>query len=489
MPNRRGLLVAALAGGLLLVAPLPTLSPAGQAALATTAVAGVLWVTGALPLAVTAVLVPPVLVVTGAVPETGDAVTGFADPVLFLMLAGFVLARALQVHGVDRRFALRLLTTLGHGPKLLVLGLMLASATLSMLVSNTATAAMLAPVAVGLADQVTDRDPEDPPANVEVAMLLGVAYAASIGGVGSLVGTPPNAIVAGQLSSLLGAEVTFVEWFAIGLPAVVVTLPIAWLLLVTVTYPPRVDVAPAREHARRELDALPALDARGRRTVAIFALTVVLWVVGGLGFALSNALPADLAAFLFGGPDRDGALYFSVVGLFAVVALVATDAADWDDLLDIDWGTLLLIGGGISLANGLATTDAMRWLTATVLDPLTGLPLLALVLVVVLASILSGEVASNTAMAAILAPLFIGFGTTIGDATTGGFLAIAAAVASSFGFALPVATPPNAIAYGTGRVGRREMLRAGGVLDVVLGVLVAGVLYALLRLGVIEAVL
>jgi len=489
MVGRRGLLVASVIGFGVLLAPAGGLSSPGQAALATMAVVGTLWVTGALPLAVTALLVPPLLVVLGAVPRTGMAVTGFADPVLFLMLGGFALARALQQHGLDRRFALRVLAAGVGGPRTLVLAMMVITAFLSMLVSNTATAAMLAPVAVGLADQVTNRDADDPPANIEVAMLLGVAYAASIGGVGSLVGTPPNAIVVGQLDQLAGIEITFVEWFAIGLPTVLVTLPIAWLALVTVAYPPTADVGPARTMARRELETLPDLDGRGRRTLAVFGLTVALWLAGGLGFLVADVLPGGLYDLLYGGPGRDGALYFAVVGLLSIPALVATDAVDWDDLVDIDWSTLLLIGGGISLANGLAATDALRWLTTTLLDPLTGLQLGLLVVVVVFFSILAGEIASNTAIAAIFAPLLIGFGTLAGDASTGAFLAIAAAVATSFGFALPVATPPNAIAYGTGRVNRSQMLHAGGLLDLGLGLLVAGVLYGLLRLGVFTALL
>lgn len=489
MTGRRALLVAATVGITVLLVPVTGLSPAGQAALATTAIAGTLWVTGALPLPVTALLVPPLLVVLGAVPRASTAVSGFAEPVVFLMLAGFVLARALQLHGIDRRFALHLLVRLGHGPKLLVLAMMVSTALLSMFVSNTATAAMLAPIAVGLADQITARGPDEPPANIEVAMLLGVAYAASIGGVGSLVGTPPNAIVVGQLDQLAGLEVTFIEWFVVGLPVVIITLPVAWFLLVTVVYPPTADVGPAREHARQELASLPRFDARARRTIAIFALTVLLWLSGGLGFLLDGVLPTAVFEFLYGGEARDGALYFAVVGLLAIPTLVAADAADWDDLVDIDWGTLVLIGGGISLANGLAATDALVWLTTQILDPLLTTPLPVLVLVVVLTSILAGELASNTATAAILAPVLIGLGSVVGDAATGGFLAISAAVATSFGFALPVATPPNAIAYGTGRVNRAQMLRAGGLLDVALGLLVTVVLYGLLRTGVLETIL
>jgi sodium-dependent dicarboxylate transporter 2/3/5 len=368
-----------------------------------------------------------------------------------------------------------------------------------MIVSNTATTAMMIPIAVGLVGEVTDvrnADEGDEPSNFQLAALLGVAYAASLGGVGTLVGTPPNAIVVGQLRELVGYHVDFLDWLVVGLPMVAVTLPIAWVLLTFVVYPPRVtDVSGARESARRRLAAAGELDSPARRTVGIFVATAVCWLFGGLGFLVRPYLPARIYTTLFGGEGasvfgttgHQGVLYFVVVGLVAVVALVVTGAAAWDDLLDVDWGTLVLLGGGISLADALVATGATEWLATVTLGALGAAPLPLVVLVVVALVVVAGELASNTAMAAILAPLLVGVGPAYADAlgtsstTAAAFLALVGAVAASYGFALPVATPPNAIAFGAGYMDRGDMLRAGLPLDAVVILVATGALTLLIR--------
>ena len=494
----------------------PALSPAAGYALGVTVFAALLWLTGAVPLSLTALAIPVLLVAFGVAPTFGDAVTGFADPVIFLLLAGFVLAEALQLHGVDRRVAYHVLLRVGTSPRRLVLALMVATALLSMIVSNTATTAMMVPIAVGLVGEVievvsADADAEagtgtgtgtpatardESPSNFQLAALLGVAYAASLGGVGTIVGTPPNAIVVGQLRELLDYHVSFADWLLVGLPMVVVTLPVAWVLLTVVVYPPRVgDVSDARERARQSLAAAGGLDSRARRTVGIFALTAVLWLFGGLGFLVRPVLPPPVYTTLFGGDavsifgttGHQGLLYYVVVGLVAVVALVVTDAAEWDEVLDIDWATLVLLGGGISLADALVDTGATEWLASVTLGALGPVPLPLLVLAVVTLVVVVGELASNTAMAAILAPLLVGIGPayaeTLGTSapTAAAVLAIVGAVAASYGFALPVATPPNAIAYGAGYMDREDMLRAGLPLDAVVILLATATLTLLVR--------
>jgi len=503
----------AVVSALVVGAAAPTaLSPAAGYALGVTVFAALLWLTGAIPLSLTALAIPVLLVAFGVVPTFGDAVTGFADPVIFLLLAGFVLAEALQLHGVDRRVAYHVLLRVGTSPRRLVLALMVATALLSMIVSNTATTAMMVPIAVGLVSEVTDVVSADPdadetaespattrdetPSNFQLAALLGVAYAASLGGVGTIVGTPPNAIVVGQLRELLDYHVSFADWLLVGLPTVVVTLPVAWVLLTVVVYPPQVgDVSDARERARRSLAAVGEMDLRARRTVAIFVLTAVLWVLGGLGFLVRPVLPSPVYTTLFGGETvsvfgttgHQGLLYYVVVGLVAIVALVVTGAAEWDEVLDIDWSTLVLLGGGISLADALVATGATEWLASVTLGALGPVSLPVLVLAVVTLVVVVGELASNTAMAAILAPLLVGIGPayaeTLGTSgpTAAAFLAIVGAVAASYGFALPVATPPNAIAYGAGYMDREDMLRAGLPLDAVVILLATGVLTVLLR--------
>ncbi|WP_254829961.1 SLC13 family permease [Haloglomus salinum] len=497
------LAVALLVTGLVAVVPVEgPLTTAGQYALATMAFAAILWVTGAVPLPLTALCIPILLTAFGVYPSFGDAVAGFADPVIFLLLAGFVLAEALQAHGIDRRIAYRILIRFGTSSRGLVAGVMVATAVLSMVVSNTATVAMMVPIVLGIVDSVTDLTTAEEAgaggraSNLQVAMLLGVAYAASLGGVGTLIGTPPNAIVVGQLNELLGFEITFVEWLAIGLPMVVLLLPVAWVLLTYVVYPPEAyDVGAARERARTELRAMGSLSPAARRTVAIFAATAGLWLLGGFEFLFGDLLPPAVRVTLFGGTGgsvfgttgHEGLLFYVLVGVLAIPALVVSGAAEWDDLVDIDWGTLLLLGGGISLANALRDTAATRWMAGVTVEALAGTSVVVVLLAVVALTVLVGELASNTAMAAILAPLLINAGPAYAAAlgTTSELaavlLAVTGAIAASYGFALPVATPPNAIVFGAGYVERDHMLRAGVLLDAVVILLTTGAAYLLIR--------
>jgi len=486
-------LLAVVVAGAVALYPVAGLSLSGRYALATMAFAGTLWITGALPLAVTALLVPVSLVVLGVYPNFADAVAGFADPVVFLLLAGFALAAAMSARGLDRRVAFTILARTGRGPEGLVLGVMVVTALLSMVVSNTATTAMMVPIVLGLLGQVqADGAPATP--NLRASLLLGTAYAASLGGVGTLIGTPPNAIVVSQLRELAGVEITFVEWLAIGLPMVLVTLPLAWYLLTRVVYPPEdVDVSAAQRVASEQLDAAGSLDPRARRVVAVFGLTAGLWLLGGLGFLFESVLPGPWHVTVFGGAGESvlgtvghqGVLYFVLVGVLAIPALVLSSGADWEELVDVDWPTLLLFGGGISLANALADTDATRWLADATVGAFANAPVLVVLAAVVALTVLVGEVASNTAMAAVLAPILIvvgpryaaAFGVT--DTTAATVLALAGAIAASYGFALPVATPPNAIVYGAGGTTREQMLRAGVLMDVVM-ILVATAMVALL---------
>ena len=485
------------------LAPIEGLSLAGRYALATMAFAGSLWITGALPLALTALLVPVALVGLGVYDDFAPTVAGFADPVVFLLLAGFMLAEAMTARGLDRRVAYRVLAWLGGSPRRLVLGVMLTTAGLSMVVSNTATVAMMVPIVLGLLAQVggTPSDEGTDPTgagtpNLRAAMLLGTAYAASLGGVGTLIGTPPNAIVVSQLRELLGVEITFVDWLGIGLPMVLVTLPLAWYLLVGVVYPPEpIDVGAARSAAREAVREAGPLDRRERAVVAVFGLTAALWLAGGLEFFVRGVLAPGWHTLLFGGPGEtvlgtsghQGVLYFVLVGVLAIPLLVLSGGADWEELLDIDWGTLVLFGGGISLANALADTDATRWLADATFGAFAAAPVLVVILAIVALVVIVGEVASNTAMAAIIAPILVVVGPRyaaalgVTDPMAATVLAITGAIAASYGFALPVATPPNAIVYGAGAVTRAQMLRAGVLMDVVMILVASGLAWVLIR--------
>ncbi|ELY70225.1 anion transporter [Natrinema versiforme JCM 10478] len=502
-------------------APSPAgLSVTGQYAIATMFFAGFLWVTGALPLAVTALTIPVLLTGTGVYDSMDTALVGFADHIIFLFLAGFMLANAIQKYDIDRRIALYSIAKMGSSPRRLIFAIMVVTAVLSMWVSNTATAAMMTPIAVGVLTQVLDRDDlassaaeaqsadvsEEPAAdggvaestaaftNLQISMLLGTAYAASVGGVGTIIGTPPNAILVGQLNAILDYEIGFTDWFLVGFPVVVVTLPLVWFILTYVLYPPEVpDVGAARASAREQLAAEGDLDPRGKRVAIIFAATAGLWMLGGLGEFFEPYLSSAWMTTLFGGEGmtvfgvegHQGLLYYVMVGVAAVPALVLADTMEWEELVDIDWGTLLLFGGGISLANALADTGATEWIANTVFSGLVGAPIVLVIGAVVLLVIFLTEMTSNSATTSIIVPILISLGSvfsaTLGltDFSTALFLSVAGAIAASFAFALPVATPPNAIVFGSGYVEQRHMLRAGLVLNAIMTVVLTGLIWVL----------
>ncbi|MBX0324611.1 DASS family sodium-coupled anion symporter [Halomicroarcula sp. F13] len=479
------LVTAGVVTALVATAPTPTgLDPAAQYALATMALAAILWVTKALPLPVTALLIPVALTTFGIYDSMERALSGFADPLIFLFIAGFMLAKALQTHNIDRRLALTLINRMGRSPRLLILAIMLATAFMSMWVSNTATTAMMTPVALGVLAQVVGREsPEGEVSNMRVATLLGTAYAASVGGVGTLIGTPPNVVAVAFLDRLVGVEISFAQWLAVGLPIVAVTLPLTWYVLTFWLYPPEIDsVQGAQEQAATYLEEEGDLSPRGRRAAVIFAVTAGLWILGGLGFLFEGVLPDPWFVTLFGGEGESvfgltghrGILYFVVVGLLAIPALVLSDADDWENLVDIDWGTIVLFGGGISLADALAETEATNWLARSVFDAVVGAPLVLVVLAVVVFTVLVTELSSNTATTTILAPILIGLGSVLAGTLgvdpvpAAVFLTVTGAIAASFAFALPVATPPNAIVFGSGHLEQRDMIRAGVVLNVLM---------------------
>jgi sodium-dependent dicarboxylate transporter 2/3/5 len=405
---------------------------------------------------------------------------------------------------------------------------MLATAFLSMWVSNTATSAMMLPIALGVLAQVIGRDeiaaPDANPTediedvdgdsaasldgagatNFQRSLLLGTAYAASVGGVGTLIGTPPNAILAGQLNSILGYEISFADWLLIGMPVVIITLPLVWALLTMVLYPPRItDVTGAREQARQELEDEGALSPRGKRVAYIFAATAALWVIGGLGDGVQylmdqGILPLPQTWFntlygtsegmtVFGIRGHQGALYYVMVGMLAIPALVLSDTADWDDLVDIDWGTILLFGGGIALADALAATGATEWIADVVFTSLTGAPIVLVVAIIVLLVIFLTEMTSNTATSTIIVPILIGIGgvfaATLGLPAEAAsiFLAVSGAIAASFAFALPVATPPNAIVFGSGYLEQKDMMKAGIILNIIMTVVLTGLIWLLFQ--------
>ena len=414
------------------VAALAPDDPTLRTALAIFALAGSLWMTQALPLTVTALLVP-LLAVLMADMSPSRALASFAHPILFLFLGGFALAATLARHGLDRWLARRVLALSG-GRKTASLALLFGlTALLSMWISNTATAAMVLPLAIGLLGP--DADPRE-----RAFVLLGVAYSASIGGIGTLVGSPPNAIAAAQ------AGIGFAEWMRFGIPLVVVLLPlmaaVLWLAL--------------RPALGGSIE-LPADDSdndgwtSGRiATASVFVLAVLGWVFG-----------APLARVLGVEQDID-----AVVALAAILLLVASRAIDWPEIeAHAQWGVLLLFGGGLALSALMGSSGASRFLADELAQMLQGVPDWLVLLGIVAFVVMLTELVSNTASAALLVPVFAALAPDFDLDPRA--LSAAIAISASCAFMLPVATPPNALVFGTGHVPAASMMRCGMLLNLV----------------------
>ena len=393
---------------------------------------GALWMTQALHLSVTALLVPLLAVLLGLM-DLRSALGSFANPVIFLFLGGFALAAALQQQGLDRRLAHALLGLAAGRRTVAVVLVLTMTAVLSMWISNTATAAMMLPLSLGLLQD--DDGPRE-----KAFVLLGVAYSASIGGIGTLVGSPPNAIAAAQ------AGIGFAQWLRIGIPMVLVLMPVMVLVLWAVLRPrlaqplgTAVSSAPAQPWTRAQV-----------LTLLIFACTAAGWIgAAPLGRVLGIAADMD-----------------SVVAIAAIVALVATGVIDWPGIEQrTQWGVLLLFGGGLTLSAVMASSGASAFLAAGLTGLLQGAHPVVLLLAVVAFVVFMTELVSNTASAALLVPIFIGVASALGLPPP--LFAAAIAVSASCAFMLPVATPPNAIVYGTGQVPQSTMLRCGLVLNLV----------------------
>ncbi len=426
------------------------------------------WMTEALPLAATAVL-PLILFPALGVRSLEATASSYAHPLIFLFLGGFLLARAMHVQGLDTRLALSVLRFVGSGPRGLIAGVMGITAFLSMWISNAAAAMVMLPIGLSIVASYREHDP-DMLASVAPALFLGIAYAATIGGMGTIIGTPPNALFAGFMDEAYGIQISFVRWMLIGVPTVLVLLPIAWLVLTRLSFRVgRLGSLQTVEAIEQKLAALPPM-SRAERTVAgIMVAVAAAWMLRPL---LETALP--WLPLSDSGIAMTGALL-----LFVVPANLNQRRflLSWREAVGIRWSVLILFGGGLALAAAMGESDLAQWIGSK-LTGLEALPLFALLLVVGALIVLVGELASNTAMAAVFLP--VAGAIAIGMGEPAFLLTLPVALFATLGFMLPVATPPNAVIFASGVVEMRHMLRAGVVLDLV-GIVVVAI--AILTLG------
>jgi len=455
--QRSGLFTGLALFGLLVAWPPPANLPlAGMHVAAVAVLMAVWWITEAIPIPATALLPLLLFPLLGA-GSMRDAAAPYANPLIFLFLGGFMMALAMQRWGLHRRIALHIIRNMGTRPSSLIAGFMISAAFLSMWVSNTATAMMMLPIGLSVIELAGDDAAARPGGNsFAVALLLAIAYSCSIGGLGTLIGTPPNAFMAAFMSQTYGVEIGFAQWMMLGVPIVVVALPLAFLVLTRIAFPVhRSQLRGGRELIARELAAMGPMSRAEKMVAAVFVLTAGSWifrpVIGRWIAGLSDPGIAIGAAIL---------LFLLPLDLRRGVFLL-----NWDWARRVPWDVLLLFGGGLSLASAIQGSGLANW-TAHGLETLSAWPTPLLVIAAASLIVVLTEFTSNTATAAAFLPILASVAVAIGKGPL--LLVIPAALASSCAFLLPVATPPNAIVYGSGKLTIPQMLRAGILLEIAL---------------------
>ena len=471
LPRRRliSLVAGPAAAAIILINPAPEgLSQQGWWTASVAVWMAIWWMTEALPLAVTALL-PLVLLPLLGLRGIGATAPSYAHPLVFLFLGGFLLARAMNVWGLDQRLALSALRRAGSSPRAVIAAIMFVTAFLSMWVSNTATAMVMLPV--GLSIVAAFEGPGGEQADgAAPALLLGIAYAATIGGMGTLIGTPPNALFAAFMSETYGIEIGFLRWMLIGVPLVLVLLPITWFVLTHVAFRDTGKVSFQGSGAiAGRLAALGPISGAERILTVVMLAVAAGWVFRPL---FAPALPwlrvSDAGISMTG-----AALLF----LLPVDLRKWRFLLSWKEALNIRWDVLILFGGGLALAAAMSDSDLAGWIAARLAGAGTP-PVFLMLLAVGVLIVFLGELASNTAMAAVFLP--VAGATALGMGEPALLLTLPVALFATLGFMLPVATPPNAVIFGSGAVEIRHMLRAGAILDLV-GIVVVAV--AIIFLG------
>lgn len=467
-----------LAGPLLflLMAVIPTpagLSYQAQLTAGITLWIAVWWITEPVKTAVTSLLPLVLFPLMGILPIKSIS-SEYGNEIIFLFIAGFFIGKTIEKWGLHRRIALNMVLIMGSNPSRMVLGFMVATASISMWISNTATAVMMTPVAIAVGQQVgSDKNSR----NFQIALLLGVGYACSIGGLATIIGTPTNAIFISFVQAKMGETVSFWKWFLLGFPVATVLLLICWQLLIRIF--PLPDELGAHDHSRQtikaELERLGKITVPERRLVITFGLVVLAWVSGSILWYkyVPNcndtvvAVAGAVMMFLIpaGGAGQDETNRHG------------SPLLDWPTAVTIPWDIILLFGGGLALAKGFDISGLAPWMGEQ-LKGLSHWPHALILLTVLVVVVVLSEVASNIATASMMMPVLAALAVSIGSNPFG--LCLSATMAASFGFGLPVATAPNSIVFASGYMTTKDMAKAGFLLDLLAILLLLGSMYLLL---------
>lgn len=459
--GRFGIVLALTIGVLFLPTP-SGLSPEGHRALAAFVFTASVLALEPVSLPIAALMVP-VAEVALNVASTPQAFETFSRPVVFLILASLFLAESLRKHGLTRRLAMKTIIMSRGGTGPLLFGLMIISAVFSMWVGNTATAAMLIPVALSIARQVPDKEHAK---RLLCLLALGLAYSASLGGMGTILGASANAVASGFLAEI--GPWSFIDWMKYGLPAFIVIFPLTWLLLYKLIRVPigRLDIEPAR----KRVEEMGPISRMEKEILGVLGAAAVLWV-GGPFFEGLLGLPKTL-------------LSSALVAVMAVSYMAIRSIISWEDVKGVSWGIFLIIGAGLSLGETLSRTGVTEWFSGLIVPLVTHLPFFVTLLLLVLISAVLTNLLNNTTIAAVFVPVLITLAADF-PGMDPIQLVLPVTLATTFGYSLPSASGRMALIASTGIVGRGEMIRYGLILTVISSVVLAVLFYGFTLAGLI----
>ncbi|SEJ67679.1 solute carrier family 13 (sodium-dependent dicarboxylate transporter), member 2/3/5 [Cyclobacterium xiamenense] len=431
------------------------------------------WVTEAVPIPVTALL-PMILLPLLGIFSMSEATAPYSNPVIYLFMGGFIIALAMERNKLHLRIALNLIRITGTRPDGIILGFFLATMFLSMWISNTATAVMMLPIALSILQLMQATNPglerKKGFRNFAFALMLGIAYAANIGGVITIIGTPPNVVLVGYMQELYGVSLDFSRWLLVGLPIGLVMGALMYLFLVKVAYPNRLGpIAGSAEMIQDQLDTLGPIRSAEIRTTGVLVFTALLWIFRNpLNNVLPNPFLNDTIIAMVGG---------LLVFLIPATRLQGRKLLDWKSMERLPWGILLLFGGGMSLAKGMEVVGIIQEIGSYISEN-QWFSVALLVLALTAVSLFLTEVMSNVALVTIFLPVVMGIADGLGASVL--VFAIPVTMASSFAFMLPISTPPNAILFSSGYIGIKDMMKAGVVLNFLAILLLWAAAYSLI---------
>lgn len=439
---------------LLLLDPFEGLSGQGQAILASTLWIATWWVTESIPISATALL-PVILFPLSGGLNIRLTTAAYGQSMIFLFIGGFIIAMAIEKWHLHKRIALNIIKIIGTNNSRIILGFMIATAFLSMWISNTATTLMMMPIGVAIISQLAgfmkDKGKDDfvKNSNLAKALMLAIAYSASIGGIATLIGTPTNVVFSAVVQHIYGIEISFAQWMIFGLPVSIILLAFCWIYLVRVAFKFKDQEIPWGEvEIKNQIAKLGPISLEEKRVLIVFIITAFSWTTRG--FFLNELIP--------GINDTIIAISGALVLFLIPAKNPGTKLLDWESAVKLPWGIILLFGGGLSLAAGFTESGLAQWF-GTQLTLLQGVALI-LILVFIVASVnFLTEITSNVATASMILPILAALALEIDVHPFG--LMIGASVAASCAFMLPVATPPNAVVFGSGFLEMKDMVRAG----------------------------